>query len=240
MKTLSFLFAALLFGTGAWAQQTQTSSTIQMQCRTLASGQNNFLQSNEIMINGKACHPVDAKSQRTPAVNPVPVATTPPASPAPATSAAPVVTTVPAAASQPAPMPAASAPSDNAAVPPANPAASTSIAPGSTVYIEPMNGFENYLTAAMQKKKVPLVEVANESQATYVMKGTSDEKKAGWAKIAFSGNIHSDNAASVQMINRQSGAIVFAYAVDKKNTWHGQQTTAEACAKHLKDQIEKK
>ncbi len=52
--------------------------------------------------------------------------------------------------------------------------------------------------------------------------------------------IHSDNAASVQMIDRKSGAIVFAYSVNKKNTLHGQQTTAEACAKHLKEQIEKK
>lgn len=103
-----------------------------------------------------------------------------------------------------------------------------------------MNGFENYLAAAIEKKKVPLVAVANESQATYVIKGTSEEKKAGWAKMAFTGQIHSDDAASVQMINRQTGAIVFAYAVNKKNTWHGQQTTAEACAKHLKDQIEKK
>jgi len=42
-----------------------------------------------------------------------------------------------------------------------------------------MNGFENYLAAAIEKKKVPLVAVANESQATYVIKGTSEEKKAG-------------------------------------------------------------
>jgi hypothetical protein len=73
-----------------------------------------------------------------------------------------------------------------------------------------------------------------------VIRGTAEEKKAGWAKIAFTGQIHSDDAASVQMFDRQSGAIVFAYAVDKKNTIHGRQTTAEACAKHLKEQIEKK
>ena len=52
--------------------------------------------------------------------------------------------------------------------------------------------------------------------------------------------IHSDDAASVQMIDRKSGAIVFAYSINKKNTLHGQQTTAEACAKPLKEQIEKK
>jgi len=81
---------------------------------------------------------------------------------------------------------------------------------------------------------------SNEQQATYVLKGTAEEKKAGWAKIAFTGNIHSDDAASVQLIDRRTGAIVFAYAVDKKNTLHGEQTTAEACAKHLKEAIEKK
>jgi hypothetical protein len=58
--------------------------------------------------------------------------------------------------------------------------------------------------------------------------------------MAFTGQIHSDDAASVQMFDRTSGAIVFAYAVNKKNTLHGQQTTAEACAKHLKEEIEKK
>ncbi len=73
-----------------------------------------------------------------------------------------------------------------------------------------------------------------------MLRGTSEEKKPGTAKIIFMGQLHSDNAASVQMSDRATGAIVFAYAVNKKNTLHGQQTTAEACAKHLKDQIEKK
>jgi hypothetical protein len=52
------------------------------------------------------------------------------------------------------------------------------------------------------------------------------------------GNIHSDNAASITMTDRRTGAIVYAYAVDKKSTLHGQQTTAEACAKHLEAHIE--
>jgi hypothetical protein len=58
--------------------------------------------------------------------------------------------------------------------------------------------------------------------------------------MAFTGNIHSDDAASVTMANRTSGAIAFAYAVNKKNTLHGEQTSAEACAKHLQDAIEGK
>lgn len=117
---------------------------------------------------------------------------------------------------------------------------STKIVPGSRVYIAPMDGFENYLAAALEKKKVPLVPVADKEHADYVISGTSVDKKAGWAKIVFMGNVHSDNAASITMSSVKTGAIVYAYAVDKKSTMHGQQTTAEACAKHLKAHIEGK
>jgi hypothetical protein len=79
-----------------------------------------------------------------------------------------------------------------------------------------MDGFENYLAAALGKKKVPLVPVADKEHADYVITGTSLDKKAGWAKIVFMGNIHSDNAASVTMTDVKTGAIVYAYAVDKK------------------------
>jgi hypothetical protein len=136
-------------------------------------------------------------------------------------------------------------PSANAAMPaPAVATApalvSTKIVPGSRVYITPMDGFENYLAAALGKKKVQLIPVMEKDQADYVITGTSLDKKAGWAKIVFMGNVHSDNAASITMSDRKTGAIVYAYAVDKKSTMHGQQTTAEACAKHLKAHIEGK
>jgi hypothetical protein len=116
----------------------------------------------------------------------------------------------------------------------------TKIVTGSTVYITPMDGFETYLAAALGKKKVQLVPVMEKEQADYVINGTSLDKKAGWAKIVFMGNVHSDNSASITMSDRKSGAIVYAYAVDKKSTMHGQQTTAEACAKHLKAHMEGK
>jgi len=41
----------------------------------------------------------------------------------------------------------------------------TRILAGSTIFIVPMEGFENYLAAAIQKKNVPLVPVASEQQA---------------------------------------------------------------------------
>lgn len=121
------------------------------------------------------------------------------------------------------------------------PASAQAVVPApNTVFISPMDGFETYLAAAFAKKQVPLTVVGDEAHATYLIRGTSEEKKAGWAKMAFTGSIHSDDAASIQMIDRKTDAVVLAYAVNKKNTWHGQQTTAEACAKHLKEQIEKK
>ena len=134
---------------------------------------------------------------------------------------------------------AAATPKPPVSAAPAEPV-STKIVPGSRVFIVPMDGFESYMAAAIAKKKVPLVPVADKEHADYVITGTSVDKKAGWAKIVFMGNIHSDNAASVTMTDVKTGAIVYAYAVDKKSTMHGQQTTAEACAKHLKVHIEGK
>ena len=109
-----------------------------------------------------------------------------------------------------------------------------------SVFMFPMNGFETYLAAAFAKKKVPLTIVADQTRAAYVITGTSDEKKAGVAKMLIFGQIHSDDAASIQMTDQRTGAVVFAYAVNKKNTLYGQQTTAEACAKHLRQELEKK
>jgi len=183
---------------------------VQWRCHTLASS-NNYVAPDEQIINGMACKAVAPSGAEAPAV----------AENVKSQSDASAATT----SQVPAGEDAYTAP------------VSTRIVPGSTVYIEPMNGFENYLAAALLKKKVNLIVVANRDQAQYVIAGTADQKKAGWAKMAFTGNIHSDDAASVTMSDRRSGAVVFAYAVDKKNTVHGQQTTAEACAKHLEEQI---
>jgi hypothetical protein len=135
--------------------------------------------------------------------------------------------------------PAQSMPKQDSVTAPSTSTSGTEVTPNS-VFISPMNGFESYLAAAFAKKQVPLTIVADQARAAYVITGTSDEKKAGVAKMLVFGQIHSDNAASIQMVEQKTAAVVFAYAVNKKNTLHGQQTTAEACAKHLKEQLEKK
>src|SRR5713101_4510710 len=218
MKSLAAVLALMCLGTGALAQQPaqqqQTAPPVKMECRDLST-LGNVVYPNETLVNGMACHVVDAK----PAVQPVKAA---PMTPAPAQAPLSTQAYIPVSA--------------NASATPV----STRIVSGATVFISPMDGFENYLAAAFQKKGVPLVPVGTEELATYVLKGASEEKKPGAAKIIFMGQIHADNAASVKMADRATGAIVFAYAVNKKNTLHGQQTTAEAFAKHLKEQIEKK
>ena len=118
-----------------------------------------------------------------------------------------VVTATPVEAVKPAPIvdaPAVAAPSSPGAVPETS-AANLAIQTGSTVFIEPMNGFETYLAAALAKKKVPLVVISNKEKADFVITGASDTKKAGWAKIVFMGNLHSDEEASVAMVNNRTG-----------------------------------
>ncbi len=201
----------LVFVSFAGVTAAQQAAPVKMECRDLPMG--NALAPNESLVNGLACHVVGAKQDvavKSTANVASQSASHTPAEPLQAEDF-----------SAPAPV-------------------DTRILAGSTVFIVPMEGFENYLAAALQKKSVPLVPVASEQQARYVLKGTSEEKKPGWAKMVMMKQIHSDDAASVQLIDRKSGAIVFAYSVNKKNTLHGQQTTAEACAKHLKEQIEKK
>ena len=113
------------------------------------------------------------------------------------------------------------------------------IVAGSKIYIEPMDGFENYLSAAILKKKVPVLVVGSKEAADFVVAGSSHVDKASWAKTIFvSPNSHAE--ASIAVKDAKTGALAFAYNVDKSNSARGNQSTAEACAKHLKEEIEKK
>jgi len=116
----------------------------------------------------------------------------------------------------------------------------SSLPPGSKIYVDAADGFDTYLTAALQKKKVQVTVVTDKTQADYELTGVSDHQKAGWAKIAFTGQIHSDEQASVKLVNLKTSEVVFAYSVNKKNSLHGRQTAAEACAKHLKEAMDGK
>ena len=110
----------------------------------------------------------------------------------------------------------------------------------SKFFLAPMGGFENDLKAAIESKKVPVVLVTDKDQADYEIAGTAESEKAGAAKKIIMGNWHSNEQASITVSDRKSGEVIFAYSVNKKSSAHGKRSTAEACAKHLKEQIEGK
>ena len=109
---------------------------------------------------------------------------------------------------------------------------------GARIYVAPMlNGFDNYIIAGLQQKKVPVVVVAVREKADYEITGIAETDKAGWAKMLFLGSQQTNETASVKMVNLKTGAIVFAYSVNKTNSVRGKQSAGEACAKHIKQKI---
>lgn len=110
--------------------------------------------------------------------------------------------------------------------------AAEKIPAGSKIFIEPMDGFSTSLAAAIMKKDVPVQIVDAKEKAQYVLDGTASTEKAGWAKTIFvspKGSAH----AAVQL-KTTDGTLVWAYSVDKSNAYKGEQSTAEAIAKHMK------
>ena len=108
----------------------------------------------------------------------------------------------------------------------------------SRVYLAPMDGFENDLKAALEKKKVPLDVVSERDKADFEISGTAESQKASKAKKIIRWDWHSDEQASIKVSDIKSGEVVFAYSVNKQSSAHGRRSTAEACAKHLKELIE--
>lgn len=116
------------------------------------------------------------------------------------------------------------------------------------VYIDAQNGFETYLSAAIAKKGVPVDVVTDPTKASYVLKAAPIEIKqestggkiarclfASCAGIEDKGNV------SVQLIEKESSKMMWAYSVNKQRGGSkNMQSMAEAVAKHMKEFVEKK
>ena len=119
--------------------------------------------------------------------------------------------------------------------------ASKIIPPNAKVFVSPMSdGFDEFLKAAIEKKKVPLQIVADKDQADFQITGQSETQKASTAKKVIMWDWRSNEQASIQVSNLKTSEVVFAYSVNKVSSAHGKKSSAEACAKHLKDKIENK
>ena len=116
------------------------------------------------------------------------------------------------------------------------------------VFLDPQDGFESYLAAAIQKKQVPVDVVTDQSRATYILKAAPIEIKqeSTGGKIArclfvYCVGIEDKGNVSVQFIEKSSTKMVWAYSVNKQRGGSkNKQSMAEAIAKHLKGFLEKK
>lgn len=127
---------------------------------------------------------------------------------------------------------------------------------GATIYIEPMDGYETYLSAAIVKKHVPLVIVADKDKSEFTITSSVSQRVPNAPAIVINNTNGQNNSgphsgyptpgsfgstnASISVIDNRSSQITFAYAVGKSRNTNQLQSTAEACAKHLKEFIEKK
>jgi hypothetical protein len=117
-----------------------------------------------------------------------------------------------------------------------------------TVFIEPQQGFETYLAAAVSKKSVPVDVVTDLTRATYVLRAAPVEVKAestggkiARCLFAYCAGIEDKGNVSVQLIDANSTKTLWAYSVNKQRGGSkNSQSMAEAVAKHLKDFVESK
>jgi hypothetical protein len=250
MKSPTFVLGLLVCSVTASAQQT---AMVQMQCRDLAST-GNFVNSDEVLINGMACH----TAKQTP---PAPqVAASASALPGPA-SQSPSNQFTSSDASAPSPAPTTKAIDSRGAAQPVSD--NGQISPGARIVIAPMGGFETYFAAAMREKKVPVRLTLDRDSAQYFVVSTETEwhgfvyGSGGAANWNQSGGSAAHGAAasstrgleaSIMLIDAKSKDVVWAYEVHKNShggllfgthAARGQQSLAEACAKHLKEFIEK-
>ena len=113
--------------------------------------------------------------------------------------------------------------------------ADKTIPAGSKIYVAPDEGFDTFLIAALDKKHVPVTVTSKREAADYEISSVSETEKTTWAKVIFMSQTGSKEEASMKVVNIKTGDIIFAYAVHKRNSVHGKQSSAEACAKHLKE-----
>jgi len=112
-----------------------------------------------------------------------------------------------------------------------------------TVYIEPQQGFETYIAAAIEKKGVPVDVVTDRTKAIYVLRSAPVEVKSestggkiARCLFASCAGIEDKGNVSVQLIEVGSTKMVWAYSVNKQRGGSkNQQSMAEAIAKHFKE-----
>lgn len=101
---------------------------------------------------------------------------------------------------------------------------------GSTVYINPMGGYENFLQAAFTKEHVPLVVVGNKEKARYIIASVVNNRDAA---------ADNENApSSIALFDPHISQILFAYTASGVGT-NQLEKNAEDCTRQLRKYIKK-
>jgi len=108
----------------------------------------------------------------------------------------------------------------------------------SKIYVDTNNGFEMFILAAFEAKRVPLQIVGIRENADYVLDSSLFHDSQFLATAKGAGTYHFSEAAF--KLTSKAGDIVWAYAATKGLFSRGgsKQSVAEACAKHLKDHVQ--
>jgi hypothetical protein len=129
----------------------------------------------------------------------------------------------------------------------------------SRVVIAPMGGFETYFAAAVREKRVPITLTLDRASAQFFVVSTNTEWRgfvygsgASWTSTGGAAGSSASSTrgleASIMIIDAKSKDVIWAYEVHKSSHGsllfgtlgaRGQQSIAEACAKHLREYIEK-
>ena len=104
-----------------------------------------------------------------------------------------------------------------------------------------MDGFEQLLSDAILKKKVPVVLVNERQQADFLISGAAHVKEPGWLK---SWVISTHGKAHISITDAHTGSVVLACTFTKVDQmtadYYIYQGWANSCAKHLKKALENK
>ena len=111
------------------------------------------------------------------------------------------------------------------------------IPPGSKIYVDSNNGFDIFILAAFQAKQVNAQLVSSADKADYILDSSLFHSHEAVATEKAAGTYRISEAAF--KLTSKSGDIVWAYAATKGMLSRGNQSVAEACAKHLKEVIRK-
>lgn len=113
---------------------------------------------------------------------------------------------------------------------------------GKRVFVEPQDGFESYISAAIVKKKVPVSVTTVRESADFIItskvlpKEESTGSKIARCMFAYCAGIGGSQTATVSLVDA-NGTVAWAYNV-RKGGAHNYQSSAEAIAKHLKKWLE--